>query len=177
MKISDLFTVISKSSDFGDVSKQELFKAVRSIIKVRKDLGMRNNIIDLYVNACDIQDYLADDLESIDVYLNIIFDLPAVQAYLKSKDIAFIDDADSDDDADDSDDSDDDDDDDDDDDSDDDDDDSSTDSDTPTPAQLPDKITINVQMPNSWMFSGLILLTVTNLCLTAVNTFYHYNAQ
>ena len=176
MKISDLFTVISKSNDFGDVSKQELFKAVRAIIKVHKDLGMRNNIIDLYVNACDIQDYLADEMESIDVYLNIIFDLPPVQAYLKSKDIAFIDD-DADEESDDEE-SDDDDSEGDDysDDSDDSDDSSDADSDT-IAAQLPEKIVINVQMPHSWIFSGLIVLTVTNLCLTAVNTFYHYNAQ
>jgi hypothetical protein len=175
MKISDLFTTISKSTGLGDVSKKELLKAVRAIIKARKDLGMQNNIVDLYVNACDVQDFLVDEMESIDVYLNIIFDLPPVQAYLKSKDIAFIDSTEDDEsDAEDTeseeseeseDDS-------------DSDSSSSDDDESIGNNRLPDNIVVSVEMPHSWVFSSLVMLTVANLCLTIVNTVYmHHNSQ
>jgi len=78
MRINDLFPIVAASAI---EDKKAINKTIRGILKVRHDLSMHNNVLDLWYNADDIIELLGDEVED---QLDSLFKLDTVNDYLEA---------------------------------------------------------------------------------------------
>ena len=151
MRINDLFKAISKSPKLGSVSKRNLYSTVRAILDARRKLNIENNVAALYNNSDTIEEALAGEIEDIDFYLDIILTLPEVVEYVAKNPMAINKDLDEDEDEDE------------------DEDDYEDDYDDHSDDEIktePVKVTVNVNVPFSWVFALTMVASITNVVLT-----------
>lgn len=154
MRINHLFRHIKNDKTIEDSSKKQLYAIIRAILANRMTLGLSNNVSEMYKHTEIIEETMGDDFEDIATHLDIVYDIPKVSAYL-SRMNDFDDyeddsyegsDCDADTDTDDTDDD--------------------TDSDGAKHAANDAEdihVTVNVNMPFSWMNAITLVLSLINL--------------
>ena len=83
MKITELFTILKDNIDEDNaIDTYLLIESVKSILKVRVDLDIRNDIVDLYMNREAVISYLINDVPDIATSLSTIFDIEDISEYI-----------------------------------------------------------------------------------------------
>ena len=82
MRINHLFRHIKNDKTIDDNSKKQLYAIVRAILANRMTLGLSNNVSEMYKHTEIIEETMGDDFEDIATYLDIVYDIPKVNAYL-----------------------------------------------------------------------------------------------
>lgn len=151
MRINHLFRHIKNDKTIEDSSKKQLYAIIRAILANRMTLGLSNNVSEMYKHTEIIEETMGDDFEDIATHLDIVYDIPKVSAYLsRMNDFDdYEDDSYEGSDCDD-----------------DDTDDTDSDDDGAKPAADADEdihVTVNVNMPFSWMNAITLVLSLINL--------------
>jgi len=154
MKINSLFSIIN--ANVGADVKKPLYTIIRTILKSRKELKLKNDVSDLYVNMDLVTEKLSA-IKDIDLYLDLIFTFPEVQEYLHDTGMLSEDEGDEESDEED----------------DEEDETSDDDSESDTSDKeiaLAENITVNVHMPFSWVLAITMVASVTNCILLVTQT-------
>jgi hypothetical protein len=84
MKLEEVKQYIQDITTLGPYSKGILSGVLDKISNNMYDLGVVDDISDIYVNQKKIVEKLFEDTEDIELYMNIIFDIEEVSEYLDS---------------------------------------------------------------------------------------------
>lgn len=88
MQISDVHKYIEDIPNIGPSSREELHKVLDTIEDWQDELKIADDVGDMYINTNKIIskfEELEDDNYDIELYLNILYDIPEVNRFLRNE--------------------------------------------------------------------------------------------
>ena len=85
MKISEVLPLIDDIEHLGPTSKESITRALTLVSEHLAEYNIIDDIADVYMNIDTVQDKILESYKDAELYMNIVFDIPAVAAYIDDK--------------------------------------------------------------------------------------------
>lgn len=85
MKISEVLPLIDDIEHLGPTSKESITNALTVVSENLTEHNIIDDIADIYMNIDTIQDKILESYKDAELYMNIVFDIPVVAAYINEK--------------------------------------------------------------------------------------------
>lgn len=85
LRINALFSIVAR--EMNEEDKKNTYRVLREILDVRRDMGIQNDVADLFHKRQQLTAVLGDDIPNLQEVLRNVFELDTVWDYLVRKEV------------------------------------------------------------------------------------------